>query len=255
MLLRSLTKHVRDQNWFAVFLDFFIVVAGILIAFQVTNWNEERAERRAEFGYLDTLEQDTNESLIEIAEITAKAEIQEKARETLYEYSIGTRSKLDPDKAVELIEAALWSFPSVEIRQTTFETLQGSGRLGILANEDLVTALQEMAALVEETETEKQHELYALERFGDPLLYDHVELAKIMGKPGLTDSVVRVPWLKELPKIEEIPAVFKTLQFRNSLLMRSALTNERKATYERMRLKYIEIGALIDDRQQELGVD
>jgi len=45
MLLRSLSKHVRDQNWFAVFLDFFIVVAGILIAFQITNWSEARVER------------------------------------------------------------------------------------------------------------------------------------------------------------------------------------------------------------------
>ena len=43
MLLRSLTKHVKDQNWFAVALDFFIVVAGILIAFQITNWNEARS--------------------------------------------------------------------------------------------------------------------------------------------------------------------------------------------------------------------
>ena len=40
MRLRSLTKHIREQNWFAVFLDFFIVVAGILIAFQITNWSE-----------------------------------------------------------------------------------------------------------------------------------------------------------------------------------------------------------------------
>lgn len=45
MLLRSLTKHIREQNWFAVFLDFFIVVVGILIAFQITNWNEEREAR------------------------------------------------------------------------------------------------------------------------------------------------------------------------------------------------------------------
>jgi len=44
MLLRSLTKHVKDQNWFAVFLDFFIVVIGILIAFQITNWNEARTD-------------------------------------------------------------------------------------------------------------------------------------------------------------------------------------------------------------------
>ncbi|NNC37412.1 MAG: hypothetical protein HKO02_08140 [Hyphomonadaceae bacterium] len=46
MLLRSLTKHVKDQNWFAVFLDFFIVVTGILIAFQITNWNEAREDAK-----------------------------------------------------------------------------------------------------------------------------------------------------------------------------------------------------------------
>ena len=42
MLLRRLTEHVKDQNWFAVVLDFVIVVAGILIAFQIANWSEAR---------------------------------------------------------------------------------------------------------------------------------------------------------------------------------------------------------------------
>ena len=42
MLLRSLTKHVKDQNWFAVALDFFIVVMGVFIGIQVANWNEAR---------------------------------------------------------------------------------------------------------------------------------------------------------------------------------------------------------------------
>ena len=45
MLLRRITKHVTDQNWFAVFLDFFIVVVGILIAFQITNWSEAKTQR------------------------------------------------------------------------------------------------------------------------------------------------------------------------------------------------------------------
>ena len=45
MILRRITKHVKDQNWFAVGLDFFIVLAGILIAFQITNWNEAKSER------------------------------------------------------------------------------------------------------------------------------------------------------------------------------------------------------------------
>jgi len=44
MILRRITEQVRDQNWFAVALDFVIVVMGILIAFQITNWNEARQD-------------------------------------------------------------------------------------------------------------------------------------------------------------------------------------------------------------------
>jgi hypothetical protein len=46
MILRRITQHVKDQNWFAVALDFVIVVVGILIAFQITNWNETRASKK-----------------------------------------------------------------------------------------------------------------------------------------------------------------------------------------------------------------
>ena len=42
MILRSLTKHVNDQNWFAVFIDFIIVVFGVFVGIQVANWNEEQ---------------------------------------------------------------------------------------------------------------------------------------------------------------------------------------------------------------------
>ena len=45
MILRRITQHVKTQNWFAVGLDFLIVLAGILIAFQITNWNEAQSER------------------------------------------------------------------------------------------------------------------------------------------------------------------------------------------------------------------
>jgi hypothetical protein len=58
MLLRSITTHVKQQNWFAVFLDFMIVVVGILIAFQITNWNEGRIERAKQEVYLERLHND-----------------------------------------------------------------------------------------------------------------------------------------------------------------------------------------------------
>jgi hypothetical protein len=51
MILRRLTKHVKGQNWFAVGLDFVIVVVGILIAFQITNWANENERREIEVNY------------------------------------------------------------------------------------------------------------------------------------------------------------------------------------------------------------
>ena len=46
MLLRRITEHVRHQNWFAVWIDFAIVVVGVFIGIQVSNWNERQADKR-----------------------------------------------------------------------------------------------------------------------------------------------------------------------------------------------------------------
>ncbi|MBK8198164.1 MAG: hypothetical protein IPK75_07310 [Acidobacteria bacterium] len=63
MILRRLTKHVRDQNWFAVGLDFLIVVLGILIAFQITNWSNERENRRVYDQALERVVVELNSNL------------------------------------------------------------------------------------------------------------------------------------------------------------------------------------------------
>ena len=43
MILRRVMEHVKHQNWTAVALDFVIVVVGVFIGIQVSNWNAERA--------------------------------------------------------------------------------------------------------------------------------------------------------------------------------------------------------------------
>jgi len=45
MILRSINKHVRDQNWVAVGLDFLIVIVGVFIGIQVANWNEAQTKQ------------------------------------------------------------------------------------------------------------------------------------------------------------------------------------------------------------------
>ncbi|MDP1556680.1 MAG: hypothetical protein Q8L84_14580, partial [Hyphomonas sp.] len=57
MILRRITEHVRAQNWFAVALDFVIVVLGVFVAMQVANWNTARAfdaQERAQLAAMRT---------------------------------------------------------------------------------------------------------------------------------------------------------------------------------------------------------
>jgi hypothetical protein len=53
MILARLTRAIREQNWFAVLLEFLIVVAGVLLAFQISQFAAARSQRAYA---LDTME-------------------------------------------------------------------------------------------------------------------------------------------------------------------------------------------------------
>ena len=52
MILRRVIKHVRNQEWTAICIDFFIVVVGVFVGLQVSNWNAARATQQSERSYL-----------------------------------------------------------------------------------------------------------------------------------------------------------------------------------------------------------
>lgn len=45
MVVRRIREHVASHNWFAVFVDLIIVIIGVFIGLQVSNWNAARIER------------------------------------------------------------------------------------------------------------------------------------------------------------------------------------------------------------------
>lgn len=68
MILRRFIAHLNEQNWFAVGLDLLVVVVGIFLGMQVTEWNEDRKEAITAQKYLHRIEQDLyldRKSLIE----------------------------------------------------------------------------------------------------------------------------------------------------------------------------------------------
>ena len=56
MLLRRVIQHVRHQNWFAVGIDFVIVVVGVFIGLQVQQWADAQRQGRLERIYTEKLQ-------------------------------------------------------------------------------------------------------------------------------------------------------------------------------------------------------
>ena len=63
LLLRRLGQNLREQDWFTVAVEFFVVVFGVFLGLQVANWNEERLERKDEAVILERLHDETGNLL------------------------------------------------------------------------------------------------------------------------------------------------------------------------------------------------
>jgi hypothetical protein len=58
MILRRVIAHVRKQEWAAIGIDFVIVVVGVFIGLQVSNWNDARAARQRGIEFTERLRAD-----------------------------------------------------------------------------------------------------------------------------------------------------------------------------------------------------
>ena len=67
MILRRVREHVGSHNWFAVMVDFVIVVIGVFVGIQASNWNQARAERSQGREYRAMLMNDLDANLANLA--------------------------------------------------------------------------------------------------------------------------------------------------------------------------------------------
>ena len=139
MLLRRITQHVKEQNWFAVALDFFIVVAGILIAFQITNWNEELQQGNLEQSYLARMAADIEENIeyLNLQEQRA-TEIKTVIENFLAALNSGDSSDKDLIEAITRYVSDGSELQDFKVNRTTYDDLESAGNLKILKNKDLV---------------------------------------------------------------------------------------------------------------------
>lgn len=149
MLLRRVTKHVKEQNWFAVGIDFFIVVMGVFIGMQVANWNASQLERREEAAIIERLQSDFDR----IEEDSARSLVfHQTVTEDLRTMVRALRAGVLQDEDIPAFERALLkgiNFQTSADTAGSFTELMSSGRGDILRDRDLLHALVDYGDFLE----------------------------------------------------------------------------------------------------------
>lgn len=71
MILRRIREHVGTHNWFAVAIDLVIVVLGVFLGTQVSNWNAERLAHEAGDTYRARIVRDLENNQSDLQSRTA----------------------------------------------------------------------------------------------------------------------------------------------------------------------------------------
>jgi hypothetical protein len=132
-----LVERVRTHDWFAVGVEFIIVVVGVFLGMQVTNWNADRLARRSAESYVERIREDLarNERTLlgriayykqvkthALAALAALGQPQETLGETFlvdaFQASQILSTGIDKSTYIELISAgAMNSIPSIAVRR------------------------------------------------------------------------------------------------------------------------------------------
>ena len=140
MILRRVIEHVRTQNWTAVVLDFFIVVVGVFIGIQVSNWNETRSDAIEAGNALDWLEEDFRQNLARTERSLAAHETNLAAAGRLID-GIRTGQFVEGSLTQDINRAANFATPPGP--SATFQELVSGSRLRLIRSVDLRRKLYE----------------------------------------------------------------------------------------------------------------
>lgn len=135
MVVRRFRDHVAEHNWFAVAVDFLVVVGGVFVGIQASNWNQARLERAQGREYRAMLVDDLEANQHDLALRKRYYEwVRSEGLKTLAALD-GPRSALGGEFLVDAYQASQilpWS-----LDRNTYDQIIAAGQIGLLGDSDL----------------------------------------------------------------------------------------------------------------------
>lgn len=158
MILRRITDAIREQHWVTVLIELVIVVAGVFIGIQVSNWSEALGDRAIVAGHLSEIAEDLQTHLelhdalygSAVARIAAADYLYAEAwgrtlPDTIFlsteEYALPPAREIPEDQRDNLMGWLNLVRISVGSR-SGYEPLISSGHLGLMKNRELARDVQ-----------------------------------------------------------------------------------------------------------------
>jgi len=141
MIIRRLAEAIRNQDWFTVFIEFVIVVAGIFVGLQVNDWKEARLNRAQERVSLERLLDEAEVSVAYIRGMVEDMESMIGAQRELLKI-MSSDSPLPQDTA-----PAAWGFESLNFMlaitppRTVYDELASTGGLKLIRSHSVREAI------------------------------------------------------------------------------------------------------------------
>jgi hypothetical protein len=149
MILRRIADAFRRQDWFTVLVETLIVVLGVFVGLQVSNWNAERLERTQERDYLIRLHDDFVESINgqtrDLNFLTQQLSDQAAILKSLVACDVSTDDKAAFQRGIN----TLGYINPPRIFRRTVDEMVAAGRTDIIRNQALKDQLSGVIALVE----------------------------------------------------------------------------------------------------------
>jgi hypothetical protein len=135
MVLRGFRIHVTEHDWFAVAIEFLIVVMGVFVGIQASNWNQARLDRAQGREYRAMLVEDLESNRQNLAlRKRYYAWVRSEALKTLAaldrpESDLDARFLIDAYQATQILP---WS-----LKRNTYDQIIAAGRIGELGDAQL----------------------------------------------------------------------------------------------------------------------
>ena len=135
MIRRRVIEQLREQHWLAVFIELLIVVLGVFIGLQVSNWNQDRESARQGANFAERLKSDLrHEDWVYQLMITYNRQVLANADRAVSALE-GRTTVSDEALLVSAYRATQYKQPVR--RRSTYDELISTGTIGLIRDEKL----------------------------------------------------------------------------------------------------------------------